>query len=290
MKTDRLITEIIRSRYSCRSYDGTPISPPMREKLADFLKTNDSGPFGTKPRFTIFAADEKDNRALKGLGTYGFIRGASAFIVGASTRSAHDLEDYGYLMEKKILFATDLGLGTCWLGGSFRKSVFSQKARIKSDEYVPAIAAAGNIASRKRLFDIAARFTVSATKRKPFDQLFYDGNFQKSLSEDNAGRFKAALEMVRLAPSAANRQPCRIVLDRDNDVFHFYLERTKNFSERNKKVFGMADMQRIDMGISMCHFELALDELGINGEWVENDPGIDNLPGGTEYVISRKIL
>ncbi len=58
------------------------------------------------------AAGEKDNEALKGLGTYGFIRGATAFIVGAIKHSEYNLEDFGYIMEKNILYATDLGIGT----------------------------------------------------------------------------------------------------------------------------------------------------------------------------------
>jgi len=37
-------------------------------------------------------------------------------------RGDKNLEDFGYLMEEAILFATGLGLGTCWLGGSFTKS------------------------------------------------------------------------------------------------------------------------------------------------------------------------
>ena len=40
-------------------------------------------------------------------------------MVGAVREAPKDLEDYGYLMERAVLFATDLGFGTCWLGGTF---------------------------------------------------------------------------------------------------------------------------------------------------------------------------
>ena len=31
-------------------------------------------------------------------------------------------------------------------------------------------------------------------------------------------------------------------------------------------MFKMADLQRVDMGIAMCHFELTCNELGIKGK------------------------
>ena len=60
------------------------------------------GPLGSRARFALVAATEGDQEALRGLGTYGFIKGATGFIVGAAERSPEDLEDYGYLMEHAI--------------------------------------------------------------------------------------------------------------------------------------------------------------------------------------------
>ncbi len=286
MKTNSPITEIIKSRYSCRSYNGMAVENSKRENLNSFIEENRTSPFGTKPRFTVFAAAEKDNEALKGLGTYGFIKGASAFIVGAAKKSEYDLEDYGYLMEKTILYATDIGLGTCWLGGSFNKSVFSTRAQVGEGEYLPAVTAVGNTAERKRVVDSVMRFAVGATKRKPFHELFYDKNFSVSLLKDNSGEYETPLEMVRKAPSATNKQPWRIVCDLENNKLHFYLKRSKKYYENNKKYFGIVDLQRIDMGIAMCHFELAAKELNLNGGWEINNPEIGDLPEATEYLVS----
>jgi len=44
------------------------------------------------------------------------------------------------------------------------------------------------------------------------------------------------------------------------------------------------DLQRIDMGIAMAHFELAAREKGIKGNREENIPEFDT--GNIEYVIS----
>jgi hypothetical protein len=48
----------------------------------------------------------------------------------------------------------------------------------------------------------------------------------------------------------------------------------------------MADLQRIDIGIAMCHFELSAMELGLQGQWVLADPGLQALPELTEYIVS----
>ena len=46
------------------------------------------------------------------------------------------------------------------------------------------------------------------------------------------------------------------------------------------------DLQRVDMGIAMCHFEMTANELGIEGKWVLSDPGNINIPQDTEYIVS----
>jgi hypothetical protein len=48
------------------------------------------------------------------------------------------------------------------------------------------------------------------------------------------------------------------------------------------------DMQRIDMGIAMCHFQLSCHEMGINGEWAM-DPLMKNFQS-SEYISSFRLV
>ena len=48
------------------------------------------------------------------------------------------------------------------------------------------------------------------------------------------------------------------------------------------------DMQKIDMGIALCHFEIGVQEAGRNCELVLSDPGIST-PTGTEYIATLKL-
>ena len=115
MSFSKPITEIIKQRFSCRSYLKQPIAAEIRVRLEDIAAEQRVGPLGGRARFELVAGTDKELKELKGLGTYGFIKGATGFIVGATTADGKHLEDFGYMLEVIILYATDLGLGTCWL-------------------------------------------------------------------------------------------------------------------------------------------------------------------------------
>jgi hypothetical protein len=91
---------------------------------------------------------------------------------------------------------------------------------------------------------------------------------------------------VRWAPSASNKQPWRIV--RNENAFHFYLSRTKGYGKGSLlfSLLRIVDLQRVDLGIAMCHFELTARELGFAGRWAVQDPDIAKPDDRTEYIVS----
>ena len=281
--------ELIQRRFSCRKYARAPIAEEKQEKLTNFLATLPASPFGTCPRFSLVAAQENDSQALRGLGTYGFIRNPAGFIIGAMTPVEYDLEDYGYLLEMIQLYATALELGTCWLGGTFTKSRFAKKIKLRDGETIPAVAAVGEFAQKdqKRMGLISQ--IAGSHKRLKWEQLFSNVMLEEPLYRNEVGPYARVLEMVRVAPSASNKQPWRIV--RNGDFWRFYLRRTAGYYEDPlKRILDVCDMQRLDMGIAMCHFELTAREMGLKGEWiVEKD--LDPYPiQNTEYIVSWQEL
>ena len=95
MSFSKPIAEIIQARYSCRTYEERAIADDTRQRLSEIASSIGVGPIGTSPRLELIAATAEDRAALKGLGTYGFIKGATGFIVGAITDSTKSTEDYG---------------------------------------------------------------------------------------------------------------------------------------------------------------------------------------------------
>jgi nitroreductase len=279
------ITAVIRQRFSCRNYLDLPIEAEKQEKLLDFINGLPPGPFGSHPRFKLVAATKEDNIALKGLGTYGFIRNPDGFIIGAAVPHEKYLEDFGFLMESIILFATRLSLGTCWLGGSFTRSSFAEKISLQEDEQIPAAVSIGEFVDNDKNRSGLIRRFARGDRRLPWGRLFFDKGFDHPLDKPGEDSNSTALEMVRLAPSASNKQPWRVV--REGSAFHFYLQRTPGYTDSLlKKALGIVDLQRVDMGIALCHFDLSMNELGIKGDWVVEEPSNKKLNELTEYITS----
>jgi len=269
----RPVSELIRRRYSCRAYQTTPIPDDLQRRLAESIDTLGSGPFGSAARFMLVAARDDDAKSLRGLGTYGFIKNAPGYLIGAGSPDPMALVDFGYLFEALILAATDLELGTCWLGGTFTKSRFARKIEIGKGEIMPAAVSIGLADDEARLRG-ELRLRMGMNRRLDFDRLFFDGGFDSPLDSTGAGEIGPALEAVRWAPSASNKQPWRVVRHRGD--YHFYMQRTPHYGKGSLvfTLLRLADLQRVDLGIAICHFDLVVRESGASGKWVVDDPGL----------------
>jgi len=276
-----IIIETIKNRKSCRTYSDRVIEPEKLAELKQFLASNTKTPFGSKVRFQLIDFNEIKTRELKkNLTTYGVIKGARLFIAGTVEKQPKAMEDYGYCMERNVLKATSMGLGTCWLGGTFKRSGFAGKISINEGELLPAISPVGYLRDKRSVVDRVFRYVAASDKRKPWNELFYLNDTDNFLDDRNFGRFNVPLECVRLAPSASNKQPWRIILGKGQDTVHLYLKRTPGYGKIGKDI----ELQNVDMGIAMCHFELSAKALGLQGNWSVNDPQI--IATDMEYIVS----
>ena len=277
LDTNPSIETTIRSRKSIRTYSPKPIPEELKDRVQ---KTFDriSGPFETPFRFQwldmpLLEGDEKIT-----FGTYGVILGASQFIAGAVKKGDHALEQFGYGFENLILTITSLGLGTCWMGGTFSRSQFAKTLHVGEDEWLPAITPVGYPSWVRGPIDLLFK-PITSRIRFPWQKLFFDENLQSPLTQNKAGIYAVPLEMLRIAPSAANRQPWRIL--KQSSLFHFFLAHDRGYKER----FNF-DMQKIDMGIAMFHFEATAREKGLKGEWQVKAPTVHDLPRNWEHIAT----
>ena len=274
------IIETIQTRKSCRTYSNRAIEPEKLAELRQFLALNTKTPFGSKVRFDLIDFNKLEIGELKKLTTYGVIKGARQFIVGTVIKQSKAMEDYGYCMEKNILKATSMGLGICLLGGTFKRSGFAGKISLGENELLPVISPVGYASDKRSVVDRMFRFVAASDKRKPWHELFYLHDIDTVLDKENSGGLDTPLECVRIAPSASNKQPWRIIKGKGQDAFHFYLKRTPGYENLVKDI----KLQNVDMGIAICHFELSAKELGLKGDWNVNDPQIKS--DDMEYIVS----
>ncbi|MFW9991175.1 MAG: nitroreductase family protein [Candidatus Odinarchaeota archaeon] len=284
MQFSQPIIDIIRSRSSCRTYNSKLLPEKVRICLIDFLKENKSDPFGGTARFELIEMAELEPGERKQLGTYGFIQDARYFIAGAMKESSHGFENYGYQLETIILLATDIGLGTCWLGGTFKRSAFGERINTTEDEIAPAIASIGYPAE-PRLAEKVVKWSVKSRKRLPWSSLFFEETVDSPLTEKQAGKYALPLEMVRLGPSSANGQPWRVIKERETKEFHFFIRSKKKRISGIRNLLAYPNLTRIDVGIAMCHFDLTRRELGLKGTWSFRGQDM-NYPDSFQYIAT----
>jgi len=259
--------ETIQKRRSVRTYTGEPLREEHTTQIKQFIDSLQA-PFDAKARIELLSIHFND-KPVK-LGTYGYIKGASDYLALIYEEAPFAETAAGYMFEQVLLFCTGLDLGTCWLGGSFSRSDFKKQIQLKPNEKLRIVSPVGYASDKQRFLE---KYIVGADKnhasRKPFGELFFDKHFDIPLTDASAGIFLSPLEMVRLAPSANNKQEWRALLE--DKTLHFYKKPYLNFDS-------------IDMGIALCHFEQSCKELGIEGrfEILKDFPENDKI----KYVIS----
>ncbi len=244
-----------------------------RQKLRQDLETLDS-PFDVPVEFRFLNAKE-----------YGLsspvIVGTDLYIAAKVSRVPQSEIAYGYCFEKFCLYAEAIGIGTVMLAATISRKAFEKAMEVSDTEVMPVASPVGYPAEKRSVRETLMRKGLKADERLPFKELFFEGTFTECLPPEHAGRFRDALEMVRLAPSAGNKQPWRAVVC--GNRVHFYEKKTKSMSENP-----LGDIQKVDVGIALAHFELALKENGTDGRFMAEDPGF-KIDDGMEYIITYEV-
>ncbi len=256
------ILEVIKNRHSVRTYSNDPIDASILEKIQTYIDEV-TNPFNKKIHIKLLKPDDYHKERL---GTYGVIKNPSYFLAAYCENKPFALEALGYTFEKVILYCTSLNLGTVWLGGTFNKGKFAKAVDLQDGYILPIVSPVGYVGTRRS--PIGFLIGNNNNKRESFSSLFHKDDFYTPLTKRDAGIYGDALEAVRLAPSSVNCQPWRAVLN--DDGIHFY-------NSKNK------DMNKIDMGIALCHLDSVLEEQMVKGRFKILNPEIKT---DYEYVIS----
>lgn len=275
---NKSISDLVKERKSVRTYDESKkISEEIINSLNSYIE-NLQGPFQAKVRFKIIKTKESPTK--RGFGTYGVIKGADTYIGAVVEKGYMALENLGYEMEELILYATSLGLGTCWMGGTFNKSGFSKVMEVKENEIFTIITPIGYKSEEVRMVD--KLFSKGkGDRRNDWVDLFFIKDFFTPLDkESDIGEMNEIFENLRLSPSALNKQPWRVVLD--GKKVHFFKVGKQSQAEKDAHI----DLSEVDMGIALSHFNLTCKEKGIEGAFVREILKLDGVPKNVEYLIT----
>lgn len=265
--------ELIKSRKSVRSFDGEPLRAADRDHLARYMETI-SNPFGVRVSFVLL--DAKENGLSSPV-----LTGETMYAAGKVAKGPLADVAFGFSFEKLVLYAWSLGIGTTWIGGTMKRELFERAAGLSDGEMMPCVSPLGYPAKKRSVRESLMRRGTGADSRMSAEKLFFDGAWGVPLVTSGQDELYELLEMVRWAPSAVNRQPWRVIA-RDG-VFHFYEKRDRGYiSEKT------GDLQRVDLGIALCHFMTGVETQGKIPGLVISDPGI-SVPDDVDYIATVHI-
>lgn len=219
--------EAIANRVSRRNYTGEPIAKDVLERISVFVQECNrlSG---------LDAALLEDGsagfRSVKK--TYGmFSNVRTVILLKGQADMPHFMEKAGYYGEELMLRLVTLGLGTCWVGGTFDREAYT----IPENEEICCAITVGHV-SRPGIKD-SMMINMNHTKRKPLSERL-DSDCPL---EELPVWVREGMDAVIMAPSAVNRQKP-----------HFYFQDGRITAD----VTNDYKYDLIDLGIAKFHFSV----------------------------------
>lgn len=260
--------EAIKERKSVRTFDkNKKIDEALLNEIKEYIN-NSSNPFNLKIEWRLLNCEEFNLSSP-------VIVGENWYIGGKLKKEPLFELAFGFEFEEIVLFLQTKNIGTTWMAGTLSRDIFEKAMDLNDDEVMPCVSPIGYKANKLSLREKLMRKGIKADSRLDFNELFFSKDFKHSLNEEELNKYKDILELVRIAPSAVNKQPWRILIDGNN--IHFY----KKASIKNDRGF---DVQKVDMGIAMNHFIQGLKNKNLNYEFSFVDPNLES--NDLEYIAS----
>lgn len=237
--------EQLKGRHSVRNYRvASPIDEPTRNKLkAEITMINSH-----EPGFD-FQLVFDDGAPFKGFArSYGFFKGVSNYLAAVVDPAFdHSEERAGYYAQQFVMYAVGLGLGTCFVSGTY--SAKNVNAHIPVFEKLPFLVTFG-YAEDKDGFIAGIVKKVSHRKERSPRDFFAGDDAEYDAALKKFPWLQEALEAVACAPSALNSQPARFAV--------------KNIDGTERIVAYTIDPAKhaIDLGIAKFNFQCIAP-----GEW-----------------------
>ena len=270
----------IRRRISVRHYETKPVPEEMLQAVVGSAENSLALDDSIRIHFHLVREGRLVAERMTPLtGTKLLFGSAPHFIIATSEEKPLFMLNMGFRMEQMILFATQQGLGTCWVGGMFSEERIGTFLGLEKGERVIVLTPIGypDTSFHGRLaHDAVELVAVNFGRRKALGQMAF-GPLWESPLETEDGELLEALECTRLAPSWANTQPWRFLVGQREVIA------VADAKGRYRNVRQGRHYYRLDVGIAMSHFFLAAREMGWSGRW--HATGFDPARVASEHAI-----
>lgn len=231
--------EAIKNRISRRTFEKVHIDIQKRTTIITWINN-----INKLSGLTLQYIDDGSEAFKSMKKSYGMFKNVRSVILMKGLKTDINLkEKIGYYGEELILDITDLGLGTCWVAGTFDESVFNIE---NEEEKLICVVPVGVIKSTT----IKEKAVRSIIHRK------VKGIEERVISDCDLPQWAMkGMEAVLLAPSAINTQKAKFIF-KDNQM--------------RAEIINDYKCDMIDLGIAKKHFEIeagGIFELGNGGQF-----------------------
>lgn len=215
----------------------------------------------------FFAGDDAYKRLYGIAGYQGVMIEAPNYLVLLSENKEQYIENAGYVGERAILKARDLGVDSCWV--SFQdQAAIKTTLSIDSDKEVVALIALGYASNVKQVEGAGktgdnyskSNLSVgnSGSDRISIEEMVYIDKWGVSASAEllEERALLDAFSYARMAPSALNKQPWRFIVDGGKVILAI-----------NNENYSGSYVNKIDAGIVMLYFGVILDVTMFDSKW-----------------------
>lgn len=236
-----LTLEQLGQRHSVRSYSPEPLPDSilrsLKAEITD-INTHEAG-----MHFQLVVNDDSAFRGFRK--SYGFFRNPRNYLAAVVDKSFPNVaERAGYCAEQIVMKAVELGLGTCFVGGTFDAA--SVPVQMRADWKILFVVLLGYPDEEKRR-TMDRLITKMIHRKEPDWKSFY---VDKGIPLDSAlakqPALETALKALLTAPSALNKRPVRLTLDSDGKIVAFLPESAKD--------------RQVDLGIAIWNLEAAVGD------------------------------
>ena len=259
-KDDLDLFDLMRARRSCRSFQTRKLTPADHDELMESVRIHSEAPrLGTSPvRFEYISAP---------LTVWPTVN-ATEFLVVIAPKMYDRLAviDVGRSLQKIVMDATRMELGTCWIGpGADHASIM----RDLGDRFNPEkdhIICVCAVGYKSRYIPLFIRiFNAQFYRRLPLSELFFadysDFKEPLNLNAYPFNRFGRNYEICQWAPSSYNGQTTRCVaVIEQSDDGELRLARFDFFAVTESRYYAA-----VALGIWCANWEMGCDALGIHG-------------------------
>lgn len=242
--------KLILNRKSVRDFKDTSIDAKYFEEIKDYIDSSKKLLPEVQVEMKMYDFKDCYEKINELAGYNGFLIQAPNYILILSDVKEGYIENSGYIGERVVLKARDLGIDSCWITFKDSKSI-KERLNILSDKEVTAIIALG-------YEDNSNNKNKRTSDRLGVEEIvFMDewGN-NASVTELEERYLLDAFSWARMAPSSLNRQPWRFIIDGGKVILAV---KTEDFSSDYEG--------SIDTGIAMLYFSLIIDTTMFDLKW-----------------------